>query len=158
MGGSKFSGLIQDRSIFMSGLFEISINEKQTIAKARKLLEQYHRIKRVAMQEVYQPLTAQITPIPTGKVKNQNSSKIEIGVQRKLEATDTLQAIDQAIHVLSDKDKHRITAKFMSGTQTFDYEIYNTENISQSTYYRQLHEALLNFAECYKGGQLLVLN
>lgn len=142
----------------MSGLFEISINEKQTIAKARKLLEQYHQIKRVAMQEVSQPLTAQITSMPTNKAKNQNSSKIEIGVQRKLDAAELLKSIDQAIQVLSDKDKHRISSKFMNGTQIFDYEIYEAENISQSTYYRQLNSALLNFAECYKGGQLLVLN
>ena len=69
-----------------------------------------------------------------------------------------LKEIERAFKCLSVESRNRIYYKYMSEDSLYDYQIYNAQNISKDTYYRELGKAQLEFAEAYNGGELMVFD
>lgn len=131
-----------------------NIDEKATKEKVDALLKSYHRYKRLSgtpTQTITQ--TYSLTPrSETGLV----SSEIERLVQRKVDAERLVEDINAAINAQDIKSRKRLTDKYIKKTNLYDYQIYGPENISESTYYRELASAQMGFAEAFRDGSLLV--
>ena len=136
-------------------LFE-EVHEEITKNNVNNLLSRYHNIKRLAGS--YTPkitTTYSLTPrSETGLTSDSTSDT----VSRKGKAQNMLKEIERAFKCLSVESRNRIYYKYMSEDSLYDYQIYNAQNISKDTYYRELGKAQLEFAEAYNGGELLVFD
>ena len=136
-------------------LFE-EVHEEITKNNVNNLVTRYHNIKRLAGS--YTPkitTTYSLTPrSETGLTSDSTSDT----VSRKGKAQDMLKGIERAFECLSVESRNRIYYKYMSEDSLYDYQIYNAQNISKDTYYRELGKAQLEFAEAYNGGELLVFD
>lgn len=136
-------------------LFE-EVHEEITKNNVNNLLSRYHNIKRLAGS--YTPrVTSTYSLIPrseTGLTSDSTSDRVSL----MAEAAEQLKEIERAYKSLSAKSKNRIYLKYMTEDNLYDYQIYNSENISKDTYYRELSKAQLEFAEAYKGGELMVFD
>lgn len=136
-------------------LFE-EVHEEITKNNVNNLLSRYHNIKRLAGS--YTPrITSTYSMIPrseTGLTSDSTSDKVSL----RAKAAEQLKEIERACKSLSAKSKNRIYLKYMTEDNLYDYQIYNSENISKDTYYRELSKAQLEFAEAYNGGELMVFD
>lgn len=119
----------------------ININEKETIKNTDDLLKEYECFKRLAYGA-----NPQIT--------------INNGTDRKtIDALTILNDINNAFDNLSNANlKEILTKKYIERYFHFDYELYKRMNLSESTYYRRLKKAQIQFAEAFKGWNLVVFN
>lgn len=116
-----------------------NLNTKETVARAKNVLKEYRKAKRLAPDEI------------DFKYK----SRSEIG-SLGLYALEQLTYIDEAISSLNEEQKGIIIKRYVQKEEIADIEIYYTLGYSESAYYRKLKIALVKFAEAYKAGELLV--
>lgn len=134
------------------------VDEKKTIKLAEKKLKNYRRYLRIAGMRLEQQITQNWNTEPRG-VSNQRHSQVESIVSRKDEAQRELEAIEEAVHYLDDDLGREIIEKIYLNKETVkNYVIYTDLAISHTTFYELKNEALLQFAEAYKNGELLVFN
>lgn len=76
-------------------------------------------------------------------------------VERKVDADILLRGIQKSINALPLRSRQRIYLKYLSATRQYDYEIYSNQNISESTYYRELGQAQIDFSESFRNGELI---
>lgn len=137
-------------------LFDEELDEEITKQNVDRLLKKYHNIKRLAGS--YTPkITSTYSMIPrseTGLTSDSTSEKVSI----RSRAQKQFKEILDAFSALSLNSRNRIYLKYMAEEKLYDYQIYNNENISKDTYYRELGRAQLEFAEAYKGGELIVFD
>ncbi|MGT2963854.1 ArpU family phage packaging/lysis transcriptional regulator [Streptococcus acidominimus] len=134
------------------------IDEKQTIRNAKKKLREYPRWRRIAGDVDGQKMTATYSfePRQSHGVPNRPVERLAIA---KVDALAELEAIEYAIGHLFDPNHRRILyEKFLSSSRKRDFEIYNDLFMSEGSYYHALSIALIEFAEVYRNGQLLVEN
>jgi len=131
------------------------VDKKKTRNNVDNLLSNYHRLKRLAGRPVEQNVTATFSLQPKGSSRD-NTSNVERGVIKKLDADLTLKRIETAFNCLGPDTRRRLYLKYMNRHITYDYEIYTEDNISEATYYRELQKSLIEFAECFNGGKLIV--
>lgn len=117
------------------------------------LLSRYHSIKRLAGSH-NQKMTSTYTFMPRSYT-GETSDPVAEAVTNRIKARQQLKEIEQAINCLSGNARKRIYFKYLVEDMYYDYQIYNGENISEATYYRELGKAQIEFAEAYKGGALL---
>lgn len=133
-------------------LFE-EIDNEITKKNVDYLLNRYHSIRRLAGS--YSPkITATYSLVPrsfTGQTSDSTSKTVDLRVQ----AQKQLKEIEDAFDCISADAKRRLYFKYMSDDRIYDYQIYEKQNISKATYYRELGEAQLEFAEAYKNGELM---
>lgn len=137
-------------------MFLEQLNEDLTKDNVNRLLSNYHRIKRLAGNSS-PSMTSTYSAVPrsfTGETSNPTSDL----VQMREKAHIQLKEIETALKYLSEDARDRLYFKYISDDQKYDYEIYNHQNISKDTYYRELKKAQLEFAEAYKGGELIVFD
>lgn len=133
-------------------LFE-EIDREITKQNVDYLLSRYHNIRRLAGS--YTPritATYSLTPRSETGLTSDSTSKM-VGLRSK--ALEQLKEIEDALKLVSAEARKRLYFKYLSEDGAFDYEIYYDQNISKDTYYRQLEKAQLEFAEAYKGGELI---
>ncbi|HEM3127106.1 ArpU family phage packaging/lysis transcriptional regulator [Streptococcus suis] len=69
------------------------------------------------------------------------------------------EAIEYAINNLLNPTHRRILyEKYLYAGKRYDFEIYNDLYLSEASFYIELNDALLSFAEQYRSGSLLVQN
>lgn len=133
-------------------LFE-EIDKEITKKNVDYLLKRYHSIRRRAGS--YSPkITTTYSIIPrsfTGQTSDSTSETVDLRVQ----AQRQLKEIEDALRCLSGDAKKRLYFKYISDDKLYDYEIYEKLNVSKTTYYKELGEAQLEFAEAYRKGELL---
>lgn len=137
-------------------LFDEELNEEITKNNVNQLLSRYHNVKRLAGS--YTPkITSTYSMTPrsyTGLTSDSTSDKVSL----RAKAKEQLKEILEAFEALSLDSRRRIYLKYMTDESLYDYQIYNSQNISKDTYYRELSKAQLEFAEAYKGGELMVFD
>lgn len=131
------------------------VDEKATRDKVDELLKRYHTYRRLAGMPIEQKVTATYSLEPKS-FGGGNSDKIADSVAIKVDAEPIYQDIIKAINILSVKSRKRIYEKYISGVDSPLYEVVDGENISESTYKRDLGKAQIEFAEAFRGGELLV--
>lgn len=113
------------------------INETETAKNADDLLKQYGRIKRLA---------------------HGGSRKFVLN-GGSINAAILLKAIDEALESLTNvKLKEILIKKYIESYSHYDYVLYRRMNISESTFYRRLKKAQVEFAEVLSVWDLIVFN
>ncbi len=132
------------------------INKSETKKKADAVLRAYRSLQRRA-GEAYSPkVTASFSLEPRSGTHGP-SRQVENMVIRRLEAQQELEYFTTAINELSDRHYSQVLImKYCQPLRMPDYRIYNSLGYSESEYYRMLERALLEFAEGYKSGELMV--
>ncbi len=132
------------------------IDEKATQAKAKKILQTYRRLCRIAGSEYTLRIASAFSDQPRSK-NNQPSKGLETFVVKRLDAEREKVEIDKAISLLSsDMYKEILIRRFCKARQCSNICIYMDLDLSESEFYREQSKALLEFAEWYKAGELLV--
>ncbi len=139
----------------MSSLLFPEVNEKATKDKVNSLLKNYHKIRRLSSMPIEQKVTATYSLDPK-TFTDMNSSAIESGSIKKLDAVSLYQDINAAINTLDVYSRKRIYDKYINSTRLYDYEVYSAKNISEATYYREVGKAMIEFAEDFQSGILPV--
>lgn len=132
------------------------IDKKATQAKAKKILQTYRRLCRIAGSEYTLRSTSAFSDQPRSK-NNQPNKGLETFVVKRLDAEREKAEIDNAISLLSsDVYKEILIRRFCKARQCSNICIYMELDLSESEFYREQSKALLEFAEWYKAGELLV--
>lgn len=134
-------------------MFFDELDEEITKDNVNKLLNNYHRIKRLAGSTTPK-VTASYSLVPRSETGETSDSTFN-SVALKGKAVQQMIAIEKAFNCLSVEAKRRLYFKYVSNEFRYDYEIYNSQNISKDTYYRELGKAQIEFAEAYEDGELL---
>ncbi|HFU1090250.1 TPA: ArpU family phage packaging/lysis transcriptional regulator [Streptococcus suis] len=134
------------------------INTEKTKANAKRKLREYPRWRRVANDVDGQKVTATYTFEPRQAHGNPSRPVERLAINRT-DAEAELEAIEYAINNLLNPMHRRILyEKFLFAGKRYDFEIYNGLYISEASFYIELGDALLSFAEQYRSGCLLVQN
>ena len=130
------------------------IDKEATKEKANELLSNYRRLARIADEEYIPKVTASYSFEITGS-GGLSESPIEKAIVRKEFAAHTLKSIAKALNKINAYQRKLIYDKYMCRKEMTDIMIYMSNDMSESTYYRELGRAQLNFAEAYENGRLL---
>lgn len=132
-----------------------NIDEKGTIKNVEKLLGLYRKLERMAGQEVSTKMTATYSS-ESRRSSGGHSDAVGDGVVRKVAAQQEIQKINEAVNKLSENHKDIIYEKYMKRTPQTSIMIYVSLCMSESTFYRELKKAKLEFAEVYEYRKLVV--
>lgn len=130
------------------------IDEEKTIETVKKLLGNYHSIRRVARSNTPNITSSySITPrSETNRISNSTSDAFE----KKEKYKTLLDDIHKAINCLESESRKLLYHRYLSEDERFDYELYTDMMISRNTFYRRLAKAQVHFAEAFQGRMLLV--
>lgn len=136
------------------------IDKQSTKNNAYKLLKQYRRFSRIAGEEYMPKLTPTYTLEPkTVRSYNSGSSQTEALVTRRVSAWNEMEAIMKAINrVIDPLVRQVLIEKYCKWQIRTDCEIYMELGYSESEFYRKLERGVIEFAEAYRGGELLVFS
>ena len=140
----------------MQMTFFPEIDAENTKRNAKRKLKEYPRWRRVANDVDGQKVTAMYTFEP--RQANGNPSKpVECLAINRVDAESELEAIEYAINNLLNPTHRRILfEKYLYAGKRYDFEIYSNLYLSEASFYIELNDALLSFAEQYRNGCLLV--
>lgn len=134
------------------------VNIEKTKANAKRKLKEYPRWRRVANDVDGQKVTAVYTFEPRQTHGNPSRPVERLAINR-VDAEAELEAIEYAINNLLNPTHRRILyEKYLYAGKRYDFEIYNDLYLSEASFYIELNDALLSFAEQYRSGVLLVQN
>lgn len=137
-------------------LFFPEIDKDRTIKQAERKLKEYPRLKRMVGEREEQKVTASYSFQPRGN-RPTRTSQVESIVARKDEAERELEAIEQAVNLVSDDLYREIIIKsYLQAKKEHDYIIFGDLGLSHTAFYEYRDKALVEFAEGYRNGILLV--
>lgn len=131
-------------------------NEAMTKENVNRLLNQFHRIKRLAGS--YSPKVTTTYSLLPRSFTGETSDSTGDNIVRRERAQKELKEILDAFNTLTADSRTRLYYKYICEEKKYDYEIYNSQNISKDTYYRELAAAQIEFAEAYRSGELMAYN
>lgn len=129
------------------------IDEEITRRNVNALLSKYHAVKRMA-GSYNQKITASYSFEPKSYT-GVTSDKVGDAVGRKMKAEEILHEIHEAINCLQQESRQYLYFKYIQESTQYDYQIYERLHIGKDTYYRRIKKAQLEFAEAFKGGELI---
>lgn len=130
------------------------IDKEKTKQQVRDLLSLYRTFIRLASEEYIPKVTATYSfelKSFTGVV----SRATENAVVRKVTAEQEICKIAKAMNKLNAYDRQLIHDKYMDKRELTNTAIWLNYNTSERTFYRELDQALIRFAESYENGSLL---
>lgn len=130
------------------------IDKEKTKQQVRDLLSLYRTFIRLASEEYIPKVTATYSfelKSLTGVV----SRATENAVVRKVTAEQEICKIAKAMNKLNAYDRQLIHDKYMDKRELTNTAIWLNYNTSERTFYRELDQALIRFAESYENGSLL---
>ena len=131
------------------------IDTNKTLALAKRKLRGYRRLLAIAGEEYTPKVTQRITDEPRGGGGQGNAT--ENMVLRRVQALNELEEIDKGIAGLSDLELGvLLEKKYCTRRPQKDIVILTDFGWSEDYYYSNLKKALLEFAEVYRHGKLLV--
>nr|DAY36895.1 MAG TPA: transcriptional regulator [Caudoviricetes sp.] len=139
-------------------MFFSELLKNKTKENAKRTLKTYRNFLRIAGEE-YSPKVTATYSLEPKSAPSSPSRQIENMVLRRVSAQQELEHIADAINRLSDANLSQILVeRYCRLRFKQDKEIYPALGYSSSEYYRLLDQALYEFAEAYKGGELLAFN
>ncbi|MBO0481816.1 ArpU family phage packaging/lysis transcriptional regulator [Candidatus Enterococcus courvalinii] len=135
----------------MNELFGV-IKEKETKAKAKKLLKNYKRLERqvghrVRLQGVH------LSDMPKSQTKH---DAMENQLIRRLDAEKKCEEIIEAVYRLDEQEREILRLTFLAIDTQTNYQIAQQLGYSERSVQRFKAQALIHFAETYKSGELIV--
>ena len=132
------------------------LDNKMTKENAKKVLENYRLLKKIAGETFTSKVTAMYSFEPRSHT-NVVSKPIENHIVRQETARREAELIELAISRMLDVEERRILiGKYCSFPVMTDKELYLDSGLDDATFYRRWELALFSFAELYKAGELLV--
>ena len=140
----------------MQMTFFPEIDAENTKRNAKRKLKEYPRWRRIANDVDGQKVTAMYTFEPRQAHGNPSKPVERLAINR-VDAESELEAIEYAINNLLNPTHRRILfEKYLYAGKRYDFEIYSNLYLSEASFYIELNDALLSFAEQYRNGCLLV--
>lgn len=134
------------------GLFP-KIDRGVTKLNVDRLLSEYRTMERLADEEYAPKITATYSLVL--KAPGDVSDNVSKTVTRKVVAERELWKIGRALNKLNAYSRQLLHERYISKKKKSDIEIYTDLNVSETTFYKELSEAMIEFAEAYDGGRLL---
>lgn len=131
-----------------------NIDKSATKESVDELLNLYRRLARMADEEFIPKMTATYSFEIKGSGGGVSDSLGE-AISRSVSAQQEINKIMKAVNKLNSYQRQLIFEKYIKRRQQTDIMIYIGLNMSESTFYRELEKAQLEFAEAYEGGVLL---
>ncbi|MGM7556851.1 ArpU family phage packaging/lysis transcriptional regulator [Aerococcus christensenii] len=128
----------------------LEINKNRKVKNVDDLLSSYGRLCRlsgISQQKMVATFSAEPF-VPSADNTNEKKLIKAIDYQAQIEK------VNQAIQLLGRDHQQLLIDKYLKEYK--DYWIYSKYSMSRSTYYRELEDAKLFFAEAYDKGSLLV--
>lgn len=132
------------------------IDEKQTIRNAKRKLKEYPRWRRIANDVDGQKVTAVYTFEPR-QANSDPSRPVERLAINRVDAQAELEAIEYAVgHLFDPMYRKLLNDRYLMSYPKSHYEIREEIGYEKSQYYDMISNALLAFAELYRGSCLVV--
>lgn len=131
-----------------------NIDKSATKENVDKLLSLYRRLARMADEEFIPKMTA--TYSFEVKASGGVSDSLGEAISRSVSAQQEIKKIVKALNKLNSYQRQLLFEKYIKRRQQTDIMIYIGLNMSESTFYRELEKAQLEFAEAYDDGRLLL--
>ncbi len=132
------------------------IDEKQTIRNAKRKLKEYQRWRRIANDVDGQKVTAVYTFEPR-QAHGDPSRPVERLALNRVDAQAELEAIEYAVgHLFDPMYRKLLNDRYLMSYPKSHYEIREEIGYEKSQYYDMISNALLAFAELYRGSCLVV--
>lgn len=132
---------------------QLDYNKKQTRENVKKILSEARKIRLIAESQSY-VRSPVMSPAPVYK-SNVNSETVAKMAIRAAEAEEEFAAINEAIELMDEKNGKILTRKYLAKNELTDTDLYLNLNMSSSSFYRLMDRSLLEFAFCYRGGELV---
>lgn len=130
----------------------MEIDKKLTKKNTYEVLKLYRRYSRMAGEEL-------IPKITDNYLFELKMVELNIKVERQLQAFKELRAITEAINSIDKRYLRQILIeKYCKWHNKKDYIIYDELMMSETNFYLKLERGVIEFAEVYRGGQLLVFS
>lgn len=126
------------------------IDKEKTIQNVTELLSSYGKLCRLSGISQQKMVATFSTEPFAPSADNTNEKKLIKAIDYQAQ----VEKINQAIQLLGKDHQQLLIDKYMKECK--DYWIYSKYSMSRSTYYRELEDAKLFFAEAYNKGSLLV--
>lgn len=129
-------------------------DEKQTRKNVKLLLKNARRIRAIVESQSYvrSPVMSH-EPVARSNINPETVARMAI---EATEATEEWEAINEAVKLLSDEYQSIVSKKYLVRNPLQDVDMYMGMNLASSSYYRKVDKALVEFAFCYRGGELVV--
>lgn len=133
------------------------IDKDKTKENVHRLLSHYRSMVRLADEEYTPKVTATFSlELKSPGGSGGNSDTVGRMVARKVTAESELWKIGRAMNKLDAYSRQLLHDRYISRRKKSDINIYMDLAMSESTFYRELEKAQLEFAEAYDYGRLLV--
>ncbi|HFI0041581.1 TPA: ArpU family phage packaging/lysis transcriptional regulator [Streptococcus suis] len=127
------------------------IDEKKTIATAKRYLKQYPKLKAIARSTTALQSNWSVSDkIKSGTISNTQENRL----LNRIAITQEVEEIERAISCLDEVYKFILTEKYIKRQKT-GLALYESFYMGKSAFYETLQVALLDFACVFKGGELL---
>ncbi|SFB90461.1 phage transcriptional regulator, ArpU family [Alkalibacterium subtropicum] len=131
------------------------IDNEKTKGNVHRLLSHYRSMARLADEEYTPKITATFSLELKGS-GGKPSDQVGNAVARKVTAERELWKIGRAMNKLNAYHRQLLHDRYIDKREFTDVMIYMDLGMSKSTYYRELENSLIEFAESYDSGRLLV--
>lgn len=128
-------------------------DDKQTRNNAKDLLNNARRMQSIVESQSYvrSPVMSH-APITHSNINSEVVARMAV---KSAEATEEWKAINEAINLMDEELGLLIARKYLDKNKRPDTDIYLSMNISASGFYTRIDKALVEFAFCYRGGELI---
>ncbi|KRL02511.1 ArpU family phage packaging/lysis transcriptional regulator [Liquorilactobacillus capillatus] len=134
-----------------------NLDKEKTKNDVNELLSQYRRLLRVAGTR-YEPKVTTTYSLEMNSQTNLIRIPQDTALIMQDEALQTLIDIHSAFNTLNPEERKLIYDKYLRKNRLSDYMIYPKYGWSEATFYRNLKETLVKFAEAFRHGKLLVFS
>ena len=132
------------------------IDKRSTCKASKRVLKQYKRLKRIAGEPYSPKVTATFSLEPRSSSAAPGDAMVA-AISRKQEAEKELEKIETSINAVIDPFARQILfMRYLDYKQVDNLSIMDALCYSESDYYRLLETGLMQFAESYENGSLLV--
>lgn len=128
-------------------------DEKQTKSNAKALLSRASHIRAIIESQSYvrSPVMSH-APASRSNINPETVAKMAI---KTAEAKEEWEAINEAVKLLDDESQFILSRKYLVRNPDTNTGIYLDMSLSSSSFYRKLDITMLEFAFCYRGGELI---
>ena len=136
------------------------IDKRSTCKASKRVLKQYKRLKRIAGEPYSPKVTATFSLEPRSSSAAPGDAMVA-AISRKLEAEKELEKIEASFNAIADayarQILHMLFLEYKDDNEVSNQVIMDRLNYSESEYYRLFERGLMQFAESYDNGSLLVV-
>lgn len=133
---------------------KLDYDKRETLKNANVILNNAREVRLLAESQNFIG-SPRLSHSPKQK-GNINPEMVANQAIKRAEAEDELEAISFAMNSLDDELSSILTKKYLNKVKVPDVDLYLSKNIAASTFYKLVEKATLNFALCYRGGELVV--